>query len=46
MENRAGAIEAGWTWTGGSTSSKDTWSEIRGDGADAAVKDCAAVVIK
>ena len=44
MENCAGAIETGWTWTGGSTSSKDTWSEIWGDGADATVKDGAAVV--
>ena len=45
MENRAGAIETGWTWAGGSTSSKDTWSEIWGDGAGAAVKDDAAVTI-
>ena len=44
MENLAGAIETGWTWTGGSTSSKDTWSEIWGDGAAAAFKDGAAVV--
>ena len=44
MENRAGAIESGWTWTGGSTTSKDTWTEIWGDGADAAVKDSAAIV--
>ena len=45
MENRAGVIETGWTWTGGSTSSKDTWSEIWGDGAGAAVKNGAAIVI-
>ena len=38
MENRAGAIETGWTWTGGSTSSKDRWSEIWGDGAGAAAE--------
>ena len=44
MDNRAGAIETGWTWTGGSTCSKDTWSEIWGDGTGAAVKDDAAVV--
>ena len=44
MENRAGAIESWWTWTGGSTTSKDTWTEIWGDGADAAVKDDAAIV--
>ena len=44
MENRAGAIEIEWTWTGGSISSKDTCTEILGDGTDAAVKDGAAVV--
>ena len=44
MDNRAGAIETGWTWTGGSTCSKDTWSEIWGDGTGAAVKDDDAVV--
>ena len=46
MENRAGTVEAGWTWAGGSSTSKDTWSEICGDGVDAAVKDSAAIVIK
>ena len=25
-------VEAGWQWSGGSSSSKDTWSEICGDG--------------
>ena len=44
MENRAGAVKAGWTWIGGSSTSKDTWSEICGDGVDAAVKDGAAIV--
>ena len=37
MQNRAWAIESGWSWTGGSTTTKDTWTEIWGDGADAAV---------
>ena len=45
MENRAGTIETGWTWSGGNSSTKDTWAEIWGDGAGAAVKDDAAVVI-
>ena len=44
MENRAWAIESGWTWTEGTTSSKDTWTKIWGDGAGAVVKDGAAVV--
>ena len=44
MENHVGAIESGWTWNGGSTTSKDTWTMIWGDGADAAVKDDAAIV--
>ena len=26
------SIEAGWTWSGGSSTSKDTWKEICGDG--------------
>ena len=44
MENCAGMAETGWVWTGGSTSSKDTCSEIWGDVIDAAVKDGAAIV--
>ena len=44
-ESRAWAIEFGWTWSGGTTSSKDTWTEIWGDGIDAAVKDDAAIVV-
>ena len=44
MENCVGAAETWWVWTGGSTSSKDTCSEIWGDGIDAAVKDGAAIV--
>ena len=43
-ENRDWAIETGWTWSGGNSSTKDTWTEIWGDGADAAVKDDAAIV--
>ena len=45
MENCVGAAANGWVWAGGSTSSKDTCSEIWGDGIDAAVKDGAAIVI-
>ena len=45
MENRVGAGETGWTWTGGSSTSNDTCAEICGDGVDAAVKDGAAIVI-
>ena len=30
--NSAWSIESGWTWSGGSLSTKDTWSEICGDG--------------
>ena len=44
MENRTWAIENGWSCSGGNSSTKDTWTEILGDGAKAAVKDCAAVV--
>ena len=36
--------ETGWTLTEGSTTTKDTWTEIRGDEEDAAVKDSAAVI--
>ena len=43
-ENLAWAIESGWTWSGGPTTSKDTWTEIWGDEADAAAKDGAAIV--
>ena len=43
-ENRSGAIETGWSCSGGNSSTKDTWSEIWGDGIDAAVKDGAAIV--
>ena len=46
MENRVGAAETGWTWTGGSSTTKDIWTEIWGDGLEAAVKDGAAIVIK
>ena len=45
MENRSWAIETGWTWSGGNSSTKNIWTEIWGDGADAAVKDGAAIVI-
>ena len=38
------AIESGWSWSGGSTTSVDTWINIRGDGEGAAVKDDAAIV--
>ena len=44
MKNRAWAIETGWTWTGGSSTSKDTWTEVWGDGEGVAVKDGAAIV--
>ena len=44
MENCVGEAETGWIWTGGSTSSKDTCSEICGNGIDAAVKDGTAIV--
>ena len=43
--NRAWTIEQGYTWTGGTPANKDTWTEIWGDGADAAAKDGAAIVI-
>ena len=43
-ENRAGVIETGWTWTGGSSTTKDIWTEIWGDGIEAAVKDGGAIV--
>ena len=45
-ENRAWAIESGWTWSGRTTTSKDTWTEIWGDWAEATVKDDPAIVIK
>ena len=43
MKNRAWAIETGWTWTGGSSTSKDTWTEIWEGGEGVAVKDAAVV---
>ena len=30
--NNIWGVEAGWTWSGGTTTSKDSWSEICGDG--------------
>ena len=45
MENCVGAAETGWVWTGGTSTSKDTCTEIWGDGAGAAVKDGAAIVV-
>ena len=33
IENYSWAIESRWTWTGGSTTTKDTWTEIWGDAA-------------
>ena len=44
MENYVGAAETGWTWSGCSSLTKDTCSEIWGDGADAAVKDGVTIV--
>ena len=43
-ENCVGAAETGWVWGGGSSTSKDIWNDIWGDGIDAAVKDGAAIV--
>ena len=37
-------LDSGWTWTCGSSTSKDTCVEICGDGVDAAVKEGAAIV--
>ena len=45
MKNRAWAIESGWSCSWGNSSTKDTWTEIWGDGEGAAVKDGAAIVI-
>ena len=45
-ESRAWAIESGWNWSGGTTTSKDTWTEIWGDGADAAAENDGAAIIK
>ena len=44
MEHCSWAIESGWTWTGASTTTKDTWTEIWGDGADAAVENIGAAI--
>ena len=44
MQNLAWAIESEFSWTGLSTTTKDTWTEIWGDGAGAAVKDDTAIV--
>ena len=44
MENCTWAIETSCTWSGGNSSTKDTWTEIWGDGADAAVKDGATII--
>ena len=46
MENRSWGIESGWTCSGGSSTTKDIWTETCGDGADATVKDGAAIVVK
>ena len=46
MQNLEWKAETGWTWTGGSTTSKYTWTEIWGDGEGAAIKDDAAEVSK
>ena len=46
MEYRSFVIETGFKWEGGSPTKRDTWTEIRGDGIDAAVKDGAARVIE
>ena len=37
-------IESGWSWSGCSTTSADSWIDICGDGEGAAVKDDAAKV--
>ena len=44
MENRSCVVEIGWAYSGGNSVTKDTCSEICGDGVDAAVKDGAAIV--
>ena len=44
MENCSWAIESGWTWTGGSTTTKDTWAEIWGDEADASAENDGAII--
>ena len=44
IQNLALKAESGWTWTGGSTTSKVTWTEIWGDGENAAIKDDTAIV--
>ena len=44
MKNFVWKVETGWTWKGGSSTTKDTWTEIWGDGEGAAIKDDAAVV--
>ena len=45
MENRSYVVEIGWACSGGNSVTKDTCSEICGDGVDAAVKDCTAIVV-
>ena len=44
MQNLAWAIKSGWSWSGGSTTSADSWIDICGNREGAAVKDDAAVV--
>ena len=44
MENHSFVVETGFKWEGGSPTKRDTWTEIWGDGIDAAVKDGAAIV--
>ena len=39
-------IESGWSWSGCSTTSADSWIDICGDGEGAAVKDDATIVFK
>ena len=44
MQNLVWAIETGWFWYGGSTTSADSWIDICGDGESAAAKDDTTVV--
>ena len=45
-ENHSFVVKTGFKWEGGSPTKRDTWTEIWGDGIDAAVKDGAAIVIR
>ena len=44
MYNFSRKVETRWIWSGGTSTTNDTWAEMSGDGEGADVKDDAAIV--